>query len=630
MTSIRPTRIYKRQGRMQQQHLTANAPPSVAPDPRSSRYHRATGSRGRPAASIMESATSVVTATPPTSIFRMALLIAFSLLTVGAITTFGIVMVKQLTKETSASESFKIAQKVIRDVEIAIGGVSPVPVCTTVDEPDIGTTFSDALFSVYTANDITSKIRFDLSALEPNGSSDVVLTIRDQDLTVIPNGGTIAYRSDIPSTINTEFADAEFAVRNSADPQKRMRISLDPLWFNAPLRTQDVGVQSASGTVAYLDNIDQFGGFLDDVFAVYNDVNSGKHIMFDASNVPSDDTVKLSIQNSSGTILLLADTVALPPPFADGVFRIQHSLDTSAKLRFVLDNLIPDVPVTLRIRDISGTVAYLDDTPEFFEIWVNTSRQFPSTLFEGTDVFSGLGNISVLEISFCGGGGGGGAQELEYAGAGGGSGSGFEQMRILNPQERFDNFQITIGAGGVGNPGGHGSDGNRTRIEGNSSASDLFYLDMSGWGGGGGGRGTAQLAKGGCGGGNGGGAFTVANGTNTTINTPGPAGDLGGFEGGLGGRVDGQPSNGASGALAGGWRAGGGGGGNDGNGAPWLHGRPSLACPDGGCGADGMFGYGGRDGSPDGGYCAGGSRGPSTGGGKGGDGIVYIRYILDT
>lgn len=557
---------------------------------------------------------------------RIGVLAAMAAITIASVVTLGIFLVNTLSQEGKPAETMAIAQSLVQAVQQAINSVPPVPVCVTTGNVDIGSTFPDTLFSVYKSNDITAKIRFDLSALEANTSSDVVVTIRDQNLNVNPEGGTIAYISDIPAVPRTAFSETVFGMRNTNVDSKLMRFDLNGLWINAPLQTQTLSVQTVSGVVAYLSDITQFGGFLDDVFTIFHDGDPRRQVMFDASGVSSDSTVHLKIQDTSGTIILLAQTVAEVPPFADDVFRLQKSSDNDAQLRFNLDNVIPDVPVTAHIRDTSGTIAYLSDTREFVEVWINTTRDFPDSGVEGVGTLAELGAITYLDISLCGGGGGGGAFVSPYIGAGGGSGSGHELFPIHDPHNRFSHFTITIGQGGSGNADDHGSNGGRTRIVGNSA--DGFYLDLSGWGGGGGGKGTGLNAKGGSGGGGGGGATTVDDGVGGTINSRGPAGPVGSFAGGLGGRVNDQPSDGASGALSRSWHAGGGGGAQNGNGAAWLHGIPSHPCPGGGCGADGMFGLGGTPDSPDGGPCAGGGRGPASGGGRGGDGRVLIRYSI--
>lgn len=610
-------------GRTAPRHRRGRGPPR---QPRS--YDRA-GISQEPN-SLLGEAEQVVSATPSVSIIRIGVLVAMTLITIGAVATLGVFLVNLSRKDVGTASNIASAQSVISLIRSTIDDVSTLPVCVTNGTVDIGSTFPSSLFAIYRDGDLGTKIRFDLDALNPNASSDVVLTVRKQDLVVNPNGATIALLSDIPSTILTEFSEAVFAIRNSAVESKRLQIDLQQLWFNEPTRTQTLQPQAVSGIVAFKHDISVFGNFLDDTFTIFNEGAASKQVMFDASDAPPDSAVVLRVQNKPGTVLFLDQIDPEVPPFSDDVFRLQHSSDEDARLRFVLDGLIPDTPVTLYGRSTSGTLAYLDDAPQIYEVMISTSRVFPHVDFEGVATLAELGSIIYIDISMCGGGGGGGAFVSPFVGAGGGSGSGHERFPVLNPLSKFTNFDITIGAGGVGAPLSHGEDGGETKVVGISTGTS-FYFELSGWGGGGGGRGTGLLAKGGCGGGSGGGATTVDDGPSTTTNTPGPAGHSGGFIGGLGGRVDGQGPDGQPGKLSSSWRAGGGGGAQNGNGAAWLYGLPPRPCPTGGCGADGMFGLGGTAENPTGIGCSGGGRGPTdeaVGGGTGGNGRVLIRYTL--
>lgn len=591
--------------------------------------HDPTVGRGGSDQTPLPEMAGLISATPPMSLFRIGILVTMSLLTIGAISTLGVLLVNLSKDEVGVGESLVAAHALIDLIRANIAGIPPVPECVTNGTVDIGTTFSSSDFSVYRSTDISSKIRFDLSGLDTNASSDVVLTIREQFSPTDPRGRTIAYLSDIPSTIQTAFSEEKFAIRNSNVPTKRMRFDLDLLWFNAPTQSHTLSVQSVSGTVAFVHNINVFGFFTDDLFAVFNEAESTKQVMFDVGEVPSGSTVTLQIQDSSGTITFVNDTIPDTPPFADDVFKLQHSSDTDARMRFVLDNLVSDTSVILRGRDSSGTIAYLDDAPQIYEVFILSNRSFPHTDFEGVATLSELGSIDFMDISMCGGGGGGGAFISPSVGAGGGSGSGHARFPIRDPLAKFTTFDITIGEGGVGAPLSHGTSGGRTRVLGIGTGD--FFFELSGWGGGGGGRGTGLFAKGGCGGGGAGEGTTVNDGPFTTTNTPGRAGGEGGFVGGLGGRVDGQGPDGQPGELASSWRAGGGGGAQNGNGAAWIHGLPPRPCPTGGCGADGMFGLGGTAENPNGIGCSGGGRGPTdetVGGGTGGNGRVLIRYTL--
>jgi len=252
---------------------------------------------------------------------------------------------------------------------------------------------------------------------------------------------------------------------------------------------------------------------------------------------------------------------------------------------------------------------------------IDTSRDFPDMANEGVATLAGLGDLTHIEILLCGGGGSGGGPPNDVGNAGaGGSGSGIERFTVLEPDDKFDSFNITLGTGGIFNL----DDGTETMVTGVSSTG--FFLDLIGYGGG---HGLAATSSPGGNGGAGGGSGGSGSGA-----TPGIAGSLGGLVGAVGGIKNSVTATpGQRGAFKLPWRAGGGGGAPDsvagGAGASWqggfLAGANSLAGNTMG-GASSAFGRGGsgiagpgRNGT----RCAGGSSI-----GNGGDGLAVFRYFV--
>ena len=242
---------------------------------------------------------------------------------------------------------------------------------------------------------------------------------------------------------------------------------------------------------------------------------------------------------------------------------------------------------------------------------------------DGTITFNKAGNVDVLVV---GGGGGGGGNA---AGGGGAGGYRYVSSFPVSAQE----YNITVGDGGSGGPGSSGS-------ASNGEASIFSTITAAGGGAGGGPSGSGATPGNNGGSGGGGQCFSGVGGSGNTPAT-----------------VPSQGNNGGTGAVASNLGGGGGGGsgsigangvgnqgGNGGDGTSnSISGTPTYYAAgggaggyDGGGGGDGGSGIGGHGGWRDTAGTAGtdgtGSGGGGGGagfqaGGKGGSGIVIIRYL---
>ncbi len=223
-----------------------------------------------------------------------------------------------------------------------------------------------------------------------------------------------------------------------------------------------------------------------------------------------------------------------------------------------------------------------------FHVYTNTAES------ADFDVDAG-GEVEYLIVA--GGGGGGGNDGFQNPRASGGGGAGGLLTNAGSPVVLdAGDYTITVGAGGAGNDGGTGANGEDSSI--------VFDDDPE----------TNWTAKGG----GGGGGHDGGSGTG-----PGQDGTDGGSGGGPGRQAEGgegEPEQGHDGAASSGDHAGGGGGGA---------GRGDAPVNPNGEGGTGGGGAGGEDGDPNtGGGGGGGGVSGTPDSGAGGSGIVIVRYPI--
>lgn len=379
--------------------------------------------------------------------------------------------------------------------------------------------YPDDEFLVFDGSNPTAQVGFNASNI--NALSTVILTSQNVS-------GIVAHLADIVASSST-FQDDTFAVINDADNTKEMNLDLSSVSAGT---TRTLSIQPVDGTIAYLADIPTFGSvFQDDEFAVVNFLDNSKRVMLNCSLISSGATRLMAIQDRDGVIAYLSDLVnATGPPFSDLDFAIFAASDLSAKAKFDLALISPGTFVIPSIQDRSGTIAYLSDIPQIVEVVINQTRQFPNNTFEGVSTLSGLGDLTHLELTFCGGGGGTCESNDSGGAGGGGSGATIVDFFILDPNSKFTHFNITLGDGGgacTNLANRQGGTGGTTTVTGVSATGFFFDLDAFGGAGGGiagfspGGNFTLRSAGGGAGGSGGPGEGTMG----------GPAGSLGGVNG---------------------------------------------------------------------------------------------------
>ena len=475
--------------------------------------------------------------------------------------------------------------------------------------------YPDSLFRIFDGSDPTAKFRFN-NTLIPTGTTQL--------LTSQNVSGTVLLLEDLEG-LGTTFFDNLFAVQSVADNTSEVMLDLSSITAG---ETSLLTIPDKSGIIALLADIPAFPSvFLDSNWTIIDDIDNTKAMMLNCSQISSGTTRIMTVQDRDCTIAYLSDiTNGTGPPFSDAEFQVYSDSDSSSAIQLDLSGVSTATTITLTVQDRSGVIAYLSDIVQVVEVLVNTSRAFPDIAFEGVSSLSGLGALTHVEITLCGGGGG----SRGYIGdgvptSGGGSGSLIKDFFILTPSSKFDTFNCTIGAGGPGGAGNVAA-GNNTIVTGSSSSG--FFLELIGYGGGPGEDNANAGQAGGSGGGSGGRPLNQS--------VAGIAGDLGGVSGSLGSTGTGSPPDclGELGQFKAPWWGGLGGNGKRpvcnyfGNDLVGWQGGYRWAYNSDKNGGPSLLGAGGADGYTEApGYCSGGP-GLETGtvSPDGGDGVVLIRY----
>lgn len=570
-------------------------------------------------------------AMPFTAKIRLVAIAALAAFMVASIVVMGVETRRRYKTHERTNKIIKETDELFAQVSAIIDASSATPTCIAFGQGllEINTTFPDDTFGVHEPGDSNTIFRFDLGAL----SDDSMVLAQTVTVTIQDASGELAHLADIPP-VTAEFSDLEFVLKDQAGTGKELRFDVSAV---TPSTDVVMTVQSTPGIVAYLaDMIRAKNIFLDSEFTIHNALDTDKKFRFDVGTVGTETSRLLAFAAGGGTIALVADVEAVGFPLSDGAFVVQNTGATGREMVFDLSAVTGGTTIEAKVPNKNGTIAYTDDVPpdNFVEVVIAADRSFPETASgDGGDELSELGDIYLIEISLCGGGGGGGDVVGGEGGGGGGSGSGVQNFWILNPADKYTQFDVVIGEGGAGGGSGSaGATGGVTILTGTSVSGESWYLNLRGYGGQGGQQGVSIQpgARGGSGASSGGPAVGV---------TLGQAGELGGLQGGLGGHwLDNPSQNGVPGPLTYPWRTGGGGGGGAGSGtagkgAVFFGTSFSNDCPNSvggsGCGANGLFGRGGTEASPNGALCAGGAGGSTENvAGDGGAGSVVIRYYL--
>lgn len=313
--------------------------------------------------------------------------------------------------------------------------------CSAVEDHDFAAGFSDTDFAVFNADDGDKILEFDVSSMLTG----------PQTITLQSGDGIAAYLGDIPM-YPTAFSDAEFAIFNSGQPNKRMLFDLSGIGMNTVI---ELAIQNAGGTIACLTDVPAMSAvFEDDVFAIQHAADQSREVQFDVPELGSGGaTIALAVQDADGTIALESDLWQNRDEFSDAEFLIHAAGNVNTLLRLDLSLVSDGATRSLKVQDASGTVAYRDDLPRLNIARITEARSFPDMANEGFTTLSAM-NVERVVISMCGGGGSGSAIIVDADGTeeynGGGAGGGFYQFAIDDVASLYERFDITtIGAGGI-------------------------------------------------------------------------------------------------------------------------------------------------------------------------------------
>lgn len=385
------------------------------------------------------------------------------------------------------------------------------------------TRFADDQFLVYDTA-APNIIQLQLNASELALMQTVVWTPQNRSGTVLSLENTIDAQS--------VFFDDQFTLLTGEGVDNSSVLMFDVSGVSS-LTTRTLSFPAADGTIALTIDIPTFSSvFFDNAFTIVSPSTTSptKRLALDCAGISSATTRTLIVPDKDCVVAYVDEqTNGTAPPFSDAEFNLYAQSDPSAGARFDLAALGTGESVVMSVQDgIAGsshTIAYLANIVQIVEVTINSSRQFPDLAHEGVSSLSGLGVITHIELSFCGGGGG----ACTSGGGGGGSASSLVDFVILQPNDKFDQFNITLGAGGDSrNDTGQGGTGGTTTVLGISSTG--FYLDLNAYGGEGGycinyAANTSFEQAGGGGGGSGAAASGIY---------PGGAGTLGGVSGSRG------------------------------------------------------------------------------------------------
>ncbi len=143
------------------------------------------------------------------------------------------------------------------------------------------------------------------------------------------------------------FTDKVFAVLNAANPTKILRFDVGGL---SPSTIQTLTIQDASGTVAYLSDLES-GKFADNVFAVQHFAATSRQVMFDLDSISPFTTQTLVIQDASGTIAYISD---IATSFADDAFAILNTGSSTRRAEFEVDGISVATTRTYEFPNMDG------------------------------------------------------------------------------------------------------------------------------------------------------------------------------------------------------------------------------------------------------------------------------------
>lgn len=384
--------------------------------------------------------------------------------------------------------------------------------------------FSDAEFAIFDETDPSRIIVFDLEHLSADATSPQTVLVQNAN-------GTVAYIDDIPVFPNT-FTDDEFAVFSKNDASTRIAFDVSGVVSNAPVTLHFQNADGIVALLDDIEDPTDETTFPQNQFEVVHAQDTQKRFRFDVDTLVSEDSTRiLTVPNDSGIVAYLSDFVR-SEVFPEDVFVVFSAGNVTKRVLFDASDAVSGVPSVMTLQDRSGTIAYENQLIEFVDSDITEDRLFPHPDYEGGSTFEELGIVQVSITMCGGGGNGRMDRnvDLEDVGGGGGGGSGFRDLVITNPSDLYTHFIISIGEGGEGSASTPCVTGGSTTITGVTIDDNDPPLELVGYGGGCGGDPITEPVPlagkrnyGGCGAGNGG--------SPPGVREPGPAGVQGGRAG---------------------------------------------------------------------------------------------------
>ena len=186
-------------------------------------------------------------------------------------------------------------------------------------------------------------------------------------------------------TCPTFFNDNIFAVLHFGNPTKILQFDVSAI---PSFVTQVMTVQDASGTIAYLSDVES-GVFLDTIFRVQNAVMTNKQVALNAGSVSDFATTIMTIQDASGTVAYLSD---IPQTFADNVFAIIHDGGTNQRAEFEATNIGAGTTRSFAMPDLDGVLGLTAAAQSLTDKTIQGS----SNLVEASDLLTTGSPVTLL------------------------------------------------------------------------------------------------------------------------------------------------------------------------------------------------------------------------------------------
>ena len=371
------------------------------------------------------------------------LVIVLLAIIVASAIVFGITWQREVTRERLKQEDINALWQSYEEFVAEIGMIPRECECEGVNVT-FPVEFADDEFALFDPDEPSRIMVFDLEQLSVGVNSP-------QSLFVQNSNGVVAYLSDIPEFPKT-FTDDVFSVFSKNDASTRIVFDLSGAQSGNPTILRFQNGDGTVALLDDIEDPTDTTTFPQNQFEIRNAEDQTKKITFDVDTlVGIGSTSVVSIPDGEGVIAYLADFVR-SEVFPDVDFLVFGSVDPLKTVRFDAMAAVSGIPTVMTIQDRSGTIAYQDQVLEFIDVDITEDRSFPDPDYEGAASLQELGVVQLKITMCGGGGNGRMVRDgdVRDSGGGGGAGGGFRDLFISNPADKYTHLNITIGAGGVG------------------------------------------------------------------------------------------------------------------------------------------------------------------------------------